>query len=989
MQDQEIKKKLKELKPLLEGDLHTDSVLRKLYATDASAYREIPLGVALPESEKDLKTIVRFAYANSIPLIPRAAGTSLAGQVVGNGLVVDISNLNKILEVNEEERWVRVQPGVIRDVLNFHLQPYGLFFGPETSTANRAMMGGMVGNNSCGSNSIVYGSTRDHLLSVKAILSDGSETEFKALDKKAFEEKCNGINVSGPLEQNIYREINEILSDPGNRRRIRAEYPKRSIPRRNNGYALDLLMEAEPFGENDEPFNFCKLIAGSEGTLAFMTEIKLNLVPLPPKAKLLVACHFDSINESLEANLIALKYAPLACELIDRYIIECTENNISQRENRFFIKGTPGAILVVELSRDRIEDAQKTADEMIAAMKKAGYGYHFPKLTGTDTNKVWELRKAGLGLLSNIPGDAKPVPVIEDTAVDVQELPAYIREFNLILKKYNLSSVHYAHAGTGELHLRPILNLKKEEDTVLFRTILEEIAKLVKKYRGSLSGEHGDGRLRGEFIRFMLGEDNYRLIRRVKDTWDPKHIFNPGKIVDTPPMNTFLRYTPGQETPEIKTVFNFEQYQGILRTAELCNGSGDCRKTHLSGGTMCPSYMATREEKNTTRARANILREILTHSKADNPFDSEEIREVMDLCLSCKGCKSECPSNVDVAKMKGEFLQHYYDANGIPFRTRLIAGFNAMNAMMSKIPGIYNFVVSREPFAQLIKKIVGFAPKRSMPKLYKTTLKRWYKKNKSKNFDVTLPDQSLGKVWLFCDEFTNYNDTKTGITAIKLLTSLGYEVEIPEHDQSGRALISKGLLRKAKKVAEKNVRLLADKVTDDTPLLGIEPSAILSFRDEYPDLVEKSLIGKAQTLGKNALMIDEFLDREMEKGRIDKNLFTKEKKLIKLHGHCQQKAIASQVPTKRMLSFPENYEVQIIPSGCCGMAGSFGFEKEHYDLSMKIGELVLFPEVRKQPEEVLIAAPGTSCRHQIADGTGHASLHPVEILYEALIKPAL
>lgn len=983
--DFKINKQLSELKHLLEGDLYTDDTLRKLYATDASAYRELPLGVAMPKSDKDLKTIISFAGKHGIPLIPRAAGTSLAGQVVGNGLAVDISKLNEILEINEKEHWVRVQPGVIRDDLNHYLKPYGLYFGPETSTANRAMMGGMAGNNSCGSNSIVYGSTREHFVSTKTILSDGSEAEFEALNKKAFEDKCNGKNVSGPLEQSIYKDINEILSDSNNRKGIRAGYPKKSIPRRNNGYALDLLMDSAPFEESDKPFNFCKLIAGSEGTLAFMTEIKLNLVPLPPKSKLLVACHFKTINKALEANLIALKHSPLACELIDHYIIECTENNISQRENRFFIKGSPGAILVVELSRESIEDAEKAAKEMIAAMKGAGYGYHFPILTGDDTNKVWNLRKAGLGLLSNIPGDAKPVPVIEDTAVEVQELPAYIREFNLILKKYKLSSVHYAHAGSGELHLRPILNLKKKEDTILFRTILEEIATLVKKYNGSLCGEHGDGRLRGEFIQFMLGEDNYKLIKRVKNTWDPNNIFNPGKIVDTPPMNTHLRYTPGQETPDIETIFNFDQYQGIIRTAELCNGSGDCRKTHLSGGTMCPSYMATREEKNTTRARANILREILTNSKADNPFDSEEIKEVMDLCLSCKGCKSECPSNVDVAKMKGEFLQHYYDANGIPFRTRLIASFNKMNALASKIPGIYNYVISTEPFAGIIKKIAGFAPLRSMPKLYKITLKRWYRKNKNKNFSVESPNKSLGKVWLFCDEFTNYNDTETGIAAIRLLTRLGYEVEIPGHEQSGRALISKGFLRKTKKIAETNVRVLSDLVTEDRPLVGIEPSAILSFRDEYPDLVDRSMIEKARQLGDNALMIDEFLDREMEKGRIDNTLFTKEKKLIKLHGHCQQKAIASQEPTKRMLSFPANYEVEIIPSGCCGMAGSFGYEKEHYDLSMKVGELVLFPEVRKQPEEIVIAAPGTSCRHQIADGTGKKSQHPVEILYEALV----
>lgn len=969
----------------LSGDLYFDDMMKRLYATDASAYREMPVAIAIPKTVKDIKKLIHFAKQNKTSLIPRTAGTSLAGQVVGGGIVVDVSKyLNKILEVNVHDSWVRVQPGVVRDDLNLYLKQFGLYFGPETSTANRAMIGGMVGNNSCGANSIVYGSTREHLLSTKVILSDGSETEFKALTYEAFEEKCYSSN---PLEQEIYQEIRSILFEPTNQNSIINRFPKKKIPRRNTGYALDLLIDSVPINGTDIPFNFCKLLAGSEGTLAMMTEIKLNLVPLPPKEKLLVCIHFESINESLEANLIALKYNPLACELMDHFILECTKNNINQRKNRFFIKGDPGAILVVELSRDTKEQAQKEAKAMIVELKDKGYGYHFPILTGPDTEKIWGLRKAGLGLLSNIVGDEKPAPVIEDTAVDVNELPAYIREFNEILKKHGLSSVHYAHAATGELHLRPILNLKTSEGTTQFRTIAEEIAGLVKKYNGSLSGEHGDGRLRGEFIKFMVGEENYALFEQVKKIWDPDNIFNPGKIVNTPPMDTMLRYKPEQHTPQFETTFNFDDYEGILRTAELCNGSGDCRKTHFSGGTMCPSFMATKNEKDTTRARANILREILTNSTKSNPFDSEEIKEVMDLCISCKGCKSECPSNVDMAKLKGEFLQQYYDANGVPFRTKLISNFTKMNTLASKVPALYNFGISNGITAPIIKSISGFAQNRSLPKVHKQTLKKWYLKNKAKGFDVQHPLVLKGKVYLFCDEFTNFNDVPVGIAAIKLLTKLGFEVEIPEHEESGRTYLSKGLLKKAKTLALKNIGLLADIISEETPLIGLEPSTILSFRDEYLNFAIGSTHEKsAKKLSENALLIDEFLDQLFEKGEVEKSVFGAEEKLIKLHGHCHQKSIASIVPTKRMLSFPINFKVESIPSGCCGMAGSFGYEKEHYKVSMQIGELELFPAVRKQAKEVAIAAPGTSCRHQIKDGTGRTAKHPVEILWEAVSK---
>jgi Fe-S oxidoreductase len=633
---------------------------------------------------------------------------------------------------------------------------------------------------------------------------------------------------------------------------------------------------------------------------------------------------------------------------------------------------------VIEVVRETKEEILALTNAVEADMRAAGLGYHFPVLFGADTKKIWTLRKAGLGLLSNLPGDEKAVPVIEDTAVDVNDLPAYIKDFNAILDKHGLYAVHYAHAGSGEIHLRPIINLKTVEGNQLFRTIAEEVAILVKKYDGSLSGEHGDGRLRGEFIKQMVGEKNYNLLREVKYTWDPKGIFNPNKIVDTPSMNTMLRYEPGQSTPVFETIFRFHK-QDILQHAEQCNGSGDCRKTHLSGGTMCPSYMATRDEKDTTRARANILREFLTHSTEQNRFNHKEIYDVMSLCLSCKACKSECPSNVDMAKLKAEFLQHYYDANGVPFRSKLIANFTASAKLGSIAPGIYNFVMQNKMLGGIIKRAVGFAVERSMPAISSQTLIKWYRKN------YLAPQHPIKRVYLFCDEFTNYNDAHIGIKAVQLLTALSYDVVIPVHEESGRAWLSKGLVRKAKIIANKNIELLGDIVSEKSPLIGIEPSAILTFRDEYPDLATDDNINAAESLARNSFYIDEFIAKEMEAGNITKEVFTTNAKTIILHGHCQQKAVGSLADSVTALSLPTNYTVQTIPSGCCGMAGSFGYEKEHYDVSMKIGELVLFPNVRKNASTCTVAAPGTSCRHQIKDGTGAKAQHPVEILLEALL----
>ncbi len=968
--------KLESFKEIFDGDIFTDDLWKLMYATDASAYREIPLGVARPKNAAAIKQLIRFAAQHGIPLIPRTAGTSLAGQVVGNGLIVDVSKyMTSILEINPKEHWVRVEPGVILDELNKVLEPNGLFFGPETSTSSRCMIGGMVGNNSCGAHSVLYGSTRDHVISLKTILSDGTDADFGAITREQLIKKTK---IEG-LEGDIYRNIYTILSNTENQSEIRSQFPKPSIHRRNTGYAIDLLLETEPFSDKSELFNFSKLLAGSEGTLAFTTEIKLNLVPLPPPEKALICVHCHTIAEALKGNLIALKYNPGSVELMDKAIMDCTLENTTQLQNRFFIEGDPGAILIIEFARETREEILKIAADLEKKLRQAGLGYHFPIVFPPELKKVWELRKAGLGVLSNYPGDRKPVPVTEDTAVSPEDLPEYIGEFDKMLKSLGLNCVYYAHIASGELHLRPVLNLKDPGDVELFHTVALETAKLVKKYRGSLSGEHGDGRLRGEFIPLMIGEKNYQLLKEIKHTWDPQGIFNPNKIVDTPKMNSSLRFKPGKKLPELKTVFDFSSSHGILRATEQCNGSGDCRNNVITGRWMCPSYMAVKDENTTTRARANILREFLTNSTKSNPFDHAEIYEVMDLCLSCKACKSECPSNVDVAKLKAEFLQHYYDANGIPLRTRMIAYITSVNHLGSLFPGIFNFFVNNQALSGMLKGFLGFAPKRSIPSLYKTTLRHWAGKVQLK------PLKEKGQVYLFADEFSNFNDVEIGIKAIRLLNSLGYKVILPDHTESGRTFLSKGLIRKAKDIANKNVISLKDVITSEHPLIGIEPSAILTFRDEYPELVETSLKDEAMKLGKNCLLFDEFIMREVKAGTIDSSSFTKDNKVIKLHGHCHQKALASIECTRKMLSIPGNYKVDEIKSGCCGMAGSFGYEKEHYEVSMKVGELVLFPEIRKTSEEIIIAAPGTSCRHQIKDGTGRKAFHPIEVLFDALV----
>jgi len=963
---------LQELAQSLEGTLLYDDLYKTIYATDASAYKMVPLAVALPKSNEDIVKLIHFAIKNKISLTPRTAGTSLAGQTVGKGIIVDVSKyFTKIVSFDAVEKTVTVQPGVIRDELNLFLKPHGLFFGPNTSTSNRCMIGGMVGNNSSGTTSIRYGVTRDKIVEIKAILGDGSSAVFSSLSSASFIEKTKGDS----LESTIYKTIYEELSDVETQKEIVKEFPKPEIHRRNTGYAVDLLLKSELFSGTEQTINLGKLLCGSEGTLAFTTEITLKVDDLPPTNNIMVVGHFTSIQESLEAVVVAMKHHLYTCELIDDTILNCTKNNREQAKNRFFLQGDPKAIILFEVASDRMEDAEKQANALIEDLQKNNFGYAAPKIYGADIDKANELRKAGLGLLGSIVGDNKAADSIEDTAVELSDLPNYIAEFTAMMKEHGQEAIYYAHAGAGELHLRPVLNLKTKEGVHQFRSIATEVAKLVKKYRGSLSGEHGDGIVRGEFIPFMIGDKNYELLKRIKKAFDPNSVLNIGKIVNASKMDENLRVEPGRVEPDIETIQDFSDSMGILRAAEKCNGSGDCRKLPSAGGTLCPSYRATRNEKDTTRARANALREYLTHSEKENKFNHKELYEVFELCVSCKACASECPSNVDVAALKAEFLYQYQKANGFSIRNRIFANNARLNQFGSLLPGITNFVLN----LPLVKNSMGIAAKREVPLLAPTTFRKWYDANKVKMESDSFVN---GKMYLFCDEFTNYYDVSVGIDAFELLTQLGYEVVLIDHEESGRAFISKGFLEEAQVVANKNVAIFSDLISEDCPLVGIEPSAILTFRDEYRRLAKNT--ESAEKLAKNVFTIEEFFKREIEKGKIRSDQFSPIEKTIKIHGHCHQKSLSSIEATFAMLNVLANSSVTIYNSGCCGMAGSFGYEKEHYDISMQMGEDTLFPKIRTTDSSVVIAAAGTSCRHQIFDGTQRKALHPVTILKSCL-----
>lgn len=963
----------------------TDSLHKIAYATDASVYREVPYGVAYPKTIEDVQELMQQAKEKGVDLIPRAGGTSLAGQVVGSGIVVDISkHWNKILEINAEERWVRVLPGLVRDELNIALKPYGLFFSPETSTSNRCCIGGMFGNNSCGTHSLVYGSTRHHVIACKGILSDGTLFDTQKLAD-------SGYRASLPLLDAILSQLELWASDDKTRSLIEKSYPDKELQRRSCGYAIDEAIESV---DKDKGLALCKLLTGSEGTLAFITEITVSLDPLPPKEVMVVCGHCNAMEKSFEANLVALKHQPTAIELIDGEILELSKGNAEQQRNRFFVEGDPAALLITELRAETREELDRQAAALEKDLLDSGLIYKCTRVYGGDVAKVWNLRKAGLGILGSMKGDAKPMGVIEDTAVSANRMPAYMKDFRELLDKLGAKCVFYGHISTGELHLRPILNLKTKEGRALFRTLAQETALLVKKHRGSISGEHGDGRLRGEFIPLLYGDETYELMRQVKQCWDPEGLFNRHKIVDTLPMDSMLRFEEEQQYKieqllgTDQTYFNWKaafdectapgatgansQTHALMCTIEQCNGSGDCRKSNIIGGTMCPAFKVSGDELKTTRARANVLREILTRGG-----EWTSIKEILDTCLACKGCRGECPSNVDITRLRAELLQHYYNQHGTPLRSWLVARTAQMEDLCQHIRPLYNFFVSFKPTASLIKKTIGFADERELPKFKKISISKQVKGGDK-------------KVWLFLDEFTRNHEPEIAEAFITMLSTMGYSVSIPKHQESGRAAISKGCLKRAKQLAKQNVRMLKDVVSEEKPLVGIEPSCILSFRDEYPDLVPAELRNQAKVLGRQSLLFDEFLLREIKAGRISRNNFDQTPIELFIHGHCHQKALVGVEVMAEVFRQLLNAKVNIIPSGCCGMAGSFGYEKEHYKTSLEIGEMILFPAIRKatlslQTSDLktptYVVAPGTSCRQQILDGTGVTAVHPIQLLF--------
>jgi len=957
------------LKQHFEGDIYTDNLHRRIYATDASVYQIVPQAIALPKTIQDLKALIDFAVLNKTSLIPRTAGTSLAGQCVGEGIVVDVSRyFTKVGKYDSNAQSITVEPGVIRDELNSILKPHRVFFGPNTSTSNRCMIGGMVGNNSSGTTSIKFGTTRDKVKSVRCLLSDKSDVTFEELSIEKARQKSQQTDVEGQL----YNYILERLEDAAVRTLIKDSYPKPEIHRRNAGYALDALVDDY---EAKKTINLARILCGSEGTLGFITEIELNLDRIPPECSGLIAAHFHTIEDCMNAVSICMQHDLYACEMMDDTILDCTKGHLKFKDYRFFLEGNPKAILLLELNFNSEEDLNTHLLHLQNALFENTTCYATPVLKGDDIEKAFTLRKAGLGLLGSIVGDDKAVACIEDTAVALQDLSAYINDFSLLMKQYNQQPVYYAHAGAGELHLRPILNLKTQSGVDDFKTITTDVAKLVKTYKGSMSGEHGDGIVRSNFISFMLGHKCYSFLKEIKSLCDPYSLFNPGKIIQPLPIDENFRYSPLQNTPKVESFLNFTSENTILNAAENCNGSGDCRKTEKSAGTMCPSYHATKNEKDTTRARANALRHYLTNPEG---ISQDQLKDVFDLCISCKACKRECPSNVDASSFKAELTYDYYKTHRRPLRDYMFGYNDSINKTLQPLKALYNFGVSNTTISNLVKSLSGVHSDRSIPQLSAKTFQHFLKQSQ-----LNPKGKPIKTVYLFVDEFTNRLESQIGKDSIELLVGLGYEVKYLPNKQSGRALLSKGFLDKAKKICNYNVDLYKDIISKDTPLLGIEPSAILSFRDDYKRLYDDVLT--VEELSKNVFLIEEFLAKEIEDGCITSKQFSNAEYKVKIHVHCHQKALSSMKCTFDCMNVLPNAKVTILPTGCCGMAGGFGYEKEHFEVSKTISNLTLIPAIKKSSSDTVIITNGSSCRHQIKDFANREALHPVSFLRKALL----
>ncbi len=950
-----------ELRRKIRGEVLFDRVSRRIYSTDASLYEIEPVGVVTPRDAEDVLHGLRTAAKYGVAILARGGGTSLAGQTVGHALVLDCSKyMNAFLEVNEQERWVRVQPGLVRDELNQKIKPTGLHFTPDVATSSRATVGGMIANNSAGTHSIVYGKTVDQVVSVRAILSDGSEAVFKELTPDEYVKKCAQNNLEGQ----IYRETRRLVLQ--NTDEIRARFPK--VMRRSGGYNLDLLL-------GQQNWNLAKIIAGSEGTLAFVAEAKVRVEPLPKATGMLIA-HFQDLFDSLRAVAPILPYQPAAIELLDRPILRLAAQNLALHKHCGFVQGDPAAVLLIEFFAERPAEIAERVAQLDDEMRQKHGAYACTRaLTAEEQARVWHVRKAGLGLLMGMKSELKPIEFIEDAAVPVAVMPQYLREVTDLIHRHGREVTMYAHVSVGLAHVRTQLNLKKEEDVKIMRSISEGALDLVLKYGGMMSGEHGDGLVRSYLNPKFFGPKLYQAFRELKAAFDPQGLMNPGKIVEAQSIEENLRIGPDYKPRRLHTHFHYLEDGGLDRAVELCTGVGECRKT-LSG-TMCPSYMVTRDEEHSTRGRANALRAALTGKISLQKFTNRRLYEVFDLCLACKACKAECPSNVDMAKLKYEFLQHYYDEHGAALSTLLFSRPEVLGRLAAPFAGVVNFFLQSKSMRAALHGLFGIDYRRVLPLYARENFSRWFKRHERSRAN----HGERPAVVLFNDTFLTYHEPEIGISAVRILEALGYRVLLADAGCCGRAQISNGFLRAARPRAEAVVEHLAKFVDAGLTIVGCEPSCVSAVKEDYPDFVRE--VETAKRVAANFFLIEEFVLREEHRKKFEQ-AFQPLQRNVLYHGHCHLKALFGTAASKGALAQAAGCQVTEVDSGCCGMAGAFGYEKKHYDISMKIGARRLFPAVQALPADHLVVANGFSCRHQIAHATGKKARHAVEVLAEAL-----
>lgn len=955
----------RDLDAVIDGEVRVDAASRALYSTDASVYQITPLGVVVPRAVDDVVRTVEVASRHGVPLTPRGGGTSQAGQAIGAGLIIDTSKyLNRVLHVDPGARTARVQPGVVLDELNAALRPHNLRFAPDVSSSSRATVGGMMANNSSGARSVIYGKTIDHVRELHVVLSDGGVERLRPLSPAELEAARQG----GGAAARAYRTIPALAQ--AHAAEIDRRFPK--VLRRVGGYNLDAFVDPA------RPVDLSRIMVGSEGTLGFVVEATIGLVPLPA-ARALLTVEFDHLLDALGATPIALRHAPAAIEVMDDFILSHTRDNAAlDAMRRTIVERDGSSLLCIELYADHAGELPPRLEALAWDLKASGVPCRTRAIADPAAQaRVWSLREAALGLSMAMKGDGKAVSFVEDTAVAPEHLRDYIERFSRIITRHGTTAGIYAHASVGCLHVRPVVDLKTAEGVARFEAIAHDVADLVLEYGGALSGEHGDGLVRGAFNEKMFGSALYQAFRTVKQTFDPQGLFNPGRIVDTPPITSHLRFGAGYATPDPVTFFDYSEFGGFGRAVEMCSGVGACRKA--LAGTMCPSYMATRDEAHSTRGRANVLRIAMSGRMADAGLDDEGVREVLDLCLECRACRSECPVGVDVARYKSEFLAGYYDRHGVPLEARAIRRLHELAPWGSRFAPIVNALAGSALGRRVNEALFGIDRRRQPP--------RWARRTLRDRLARASADPPAPRAVLFADTFTSHVEPEIGVAAFELLDRAGIGATLAPHVCCGRPLISKGLLADARELAARNVAALYPRAARGEAIVFVEPSCLSAVREDAPDLLSGSLREKARVVAGRAVLLEEHLEREIAAGRARLALRPGPSSVL-LHVHCHQRSMGLATTAAALLSRIPGATVTDLDAGCCGMAGSFGYAREHYDVSQAIGERKLLPAARSMPAGAVLAAAGTSCRHQVAHFTGVNAVHPAILLRSLLEEPS-